>query len=656
MPGAPQMPMNVPATMGHYPQQHMDQTQSHLSVAPGYFPVTADISPATIPVQGMEGPSALDIGPAQQQMMIPHYDSQQSLRSIPEADRSTSYHPNAVLQHFMAARDGSSYMQTGNVSMQPQPQQNYAFEGNMPNGLPSEQQYSMAADYSAVNNMPEDDQCNSFNEYLSYLPYISTKQDNIHMNPGSLSTDDSPFSGTQSNGTNPSSVEPNPGSVASLTSKYSGWTDTNGDMENKQENDTEDLFSYTMPQASVSDANFCFPSNQGQNFSMYQHSNASAHAVLSSPHHSGRSLSTGPTDFEAPNFGDDLFTRRNSSTSNLASTIEGIHIQNSTPEGFKSPMQSSIASRRQKRPTALNSNTLRSASYSGSMPSPGNNNNNGDHTLRRIRSSGIGNAGRVQKPQPSSAQRSPMSLSFSEAASSPKFQRTMSSSSITTVGHGGTRGPPTPQTPNDRPFPSWQSNAVYRNPPSMPDHSSPESFGTGWVADAAAGGLMNSESPPSLEAAQLHQARLGTDMYRDTPPQSAPATQQGFPNNNLMQPPKMRAAFHSSTDLTLQHPKPSHFRRPSLPVDAQGQNEDPNAMYASSYGGFKYEDFNTIPLSGIQHNVPFAPPVSAMPDFLVNQYVPPGDGIHGHMRRTTAPEAKNYIFANQGPRDFRTSS
>jgi hypothetical protein len=651
MPGAPPMPLNVTASMPHY-TQHMEQAQPQMNLGPGYFPVNADISPATMPVQNVERPSALDIGPSQQQMMLQQqqqqqYDMHHSLRSIPEADRGNSYHPNAVMHSIMAASAGPSYMQTNAVPMPPHGS-NYVFE-NAPNGLPSEVPFSMPHDMSAIHDTTEDDQFGGFQDYLSYLPIISTAPADLQITAGSMSADDSPYSGTQSNTTNPSSIEPNAGSVASITSKYSGWTDTNGDVETKQEHETDDFFAspYNMPQASASEANFWGPTTQAQGFprvDMYQHSNASAHAVLSSPHNSGRSLSTGPPDFETPSFGDDGFARRNSSTSNLASNIEAIHIQ--TPEGFRSPTQSSIAARRHKRPATLNSNTLRSASYSGGMHSPGN--NNSDHTLRRIRSSGIGNPGRVQKPQPGSAQRSPMSLTFSEAASSPKFQRAMSSSSITTVGHGGSLAPPTPQTPNEPGrFPYWQSNPTIRT--SMPDHSSPESMAASWAMEQT--GSFMGESPPSLEAAQLHQARLGVDLYRDTPPQSAPATQQGFPRQNLMQPPRMRAACHSSTDLTLQQPKPSHFRRPSLPVDAQGQGEDQNALFGSSYGAFNYDD---ISLSGIQHNVPFAPPVSAMPDFLVNQYIPPGDGFHGHMRRTTAPEAKNYIFANQGPRDFRS--
>ncbi|KAF9740953.1 hypothetical protein PMIN06_011613 [Paraphaeosphaeria minitans] len=649
VPGAPPMQMSAHASMPHF-AQHLEQAQTQMSLAPGYFPVNADISPATMPVQNVDQPSALNIGPSQQQMMLQQqYDMHHSLRSIPEAERGNSYHPNAVMHSIMAATAGPSYMQNNAVPMQQQGS-SYVFD-NTPNGLPSDGPFSMPNDMSAVTDTSDDDQFGGFQDYLSYLPIISTAPTDLQITAGSLSADDSPYSGTQSNTTNPSSIEPNAGSVASLTSKYSGWTDTNGIAETKQESDTDDFFAspYNMPQASASEANFWGPNTHSQGAlrpDMYQQSNASAHAILSSPHNSGRSLSTGPADYETPSFGDEVFTRRNSSTSNLASNIEAIHIQ--TPEGFRSPTQSSIAARRQKRPATLNANSFRSASYSGSMPSPGNNNNNSDHTLRRIRSSGIGNPGRVQKPQPGSAQRSPMSLTFSEAASSPKFQRTLSSSSITTVGLGGSMAPPTPQTPNEPGrFPYWQSNPTIRT--SMPDHSSPESMAASWAMEQA--GSFMGESPPSLEAAQLHQARLGGDMYRDTPPQSAPATQQGFPRQNMMQPPRIRAACHSSTDLTLQQPKPSHFRRPSLPVDAQGQGEDPNVLFGSSYGGFNYDD---ISLSGIQHNVPFAPPVSAMPDFLVNQYIPPGDGYHGHMRRTTAPEAKNYIFANQGPRDFRS--
>jgi hypothetical protein len=150
---------------------------------------------------------------------------------------------------------------------------------------------------------------------------------------------------------------------------------------------------------------------------------------------------------------------------------------------------------------------------------------------------------------------------------------------------------------------------------------------------------------------RLNQVRLaGESIYRDTPPQSAPPTQQSFPRNGYMQPPQMRAGFHSSTDLTLAQPKPSHFRRPSLPDGAQNPNDEVNLGYP--YGGnFAYNDMS---LNGISHNVPFAPPVSSMPDFLVHQYTPSqgSTDMNGNtIRRMEQP--KSYIFANQSASDFK---
>ena len=161
-------------------------------------------------------------------------------------------------------------------------------------------------------------------------------------------------------------------------------------------------------------------------------------------------------------------------------------------------------------------------------------------------------------------------------------------------------------------------------------------------------------SPPStpLDLQRLSHARLASEnLYRDTPPQSAPPTQQNFPRHGCMQPPQMRAGFHSSTDLTLAQPKPSHFRRPSLPDTAQNSADELKHEY--TYGGNL--GYNEVSLNGISHNVPFAPPVSSMPDFLVHQYTP-SQGVtdmHGNaIRRMDQP--KSYIFANQSASDFKS--
>ncbi|KAF2638074.1 hypothetical protein P280DRAFT_520659 [Massarina eburnea CBS 473.64] len=659
--GQPSVPISAP----QFPARP-DQRQAHLSIPQDYYPtpITADISPASLPVQSVEGPSALELGP--QMAFQQPYDMHHSLNSIPEADRSTAYNSNAVYTSIMAATAGASYMHNNAATLPPH---DSAFPSNphWSHGLPNDLTYSMPAP------LPNDSaptlgpfQFTDLGMDFSSFDAGATHAAELRNSAGP--DDASPYSGTQSIATTQSSLGPNPSSVASITSMYSGWTDEQScGTEAKPANDTDDVFDspYNLHQASVSDAALFTWGQGGQNqpFSqsdLYQHSNASAQAVLSSPGHHERTVSRGPSEFEMPVFGDEAFARRNSSTSNLANTIEAIRIQNSTPDHLEQPDQSSsIAARRHKRPTALNPSTLRSASYTSGMPSPGN---NGDHTLRKIRSSGIANAaGRVQKPNPGSAQRSPMSITFAEAASSPKFARAFSSST-TTLGQTGNLAPLTPQTPNETAqFPSWQSNTSFRNHPSMPDHSSPDSLNANWAVEPQASGVYSSgASPPStpLDLAQMNQARLAQEnMYRDTPPQSAPATQQAFPRPTSMQPPQIRAGFHSSTDLTIQQPKPSHFRRPSLPESGQGQTEDPSSMmYAGSFGNFSYDDFRDVPLSNITHNVPFAPPLSTMPDFLVHQYAPPqGAGPHGmYMRRPTEPQAKNFIFANQGPSDFRS--
>lgn len=240
-----------------------------------------------------------------------------------------------------------------------------------------------------------------------------------------------------------------------------------------------------------------------------------------------------------------------------------------------------------------------------------------------------------------------MALSFSEAAASPKFARTFSSSSsVTTVGQGGSLAPPTPLTPQDFGA-GWSGAAVIRPHSVMTEHNSPESMHANWSTDPNNAAVKNN-SPPTMSADL--QARLANDaMYRDTPPQSAPATQQSFPTTAYMQQPQLRAGFHSTTDLTLQQPKPSHWRRPSLPDGAQNQGEEANMQYFQG-GGLNYD---AISLNGIHHNVPFAPPISSMPDFLVHQYTPDTDAHGNPLRRPAEMPTKSFIFANQGPSDFR---
>ena len=242
-----------------------------------------------------------------------------------------------------------------------------------------------------------------------------------------------------------------------------------------------------------------------------------------------------------------------------------------------------------------------------------------------------------------------MTLTFAEAAASPKFARTFSMSSTTTGGQGGSLAPPTPLTPSERnQFGYWpQGNAVIRNHAPMPEHSSPESLNVNWSVEPQSAGIVSSGSPPStpMDHGQLNNMAPPNDgIYRDTPPQSAPATQQAFPRTSLMQPPQLRSGYYSSTDLTIAQPKPSHFRRPSLPADGHSQMNESQLQFAVPYGDMS--------LHGITHNVPFAPP-AVMPEFLVHEYNPPiRTGPGSYYRQSAEPQQKSYIFANQSPSDF----
>lgn len=652
---------SMPTRPAQYPQ-HPDQLQLHMAMNQEYNSMNADISPAMLPVQNGESTSALDL--TSQISLQQPYDMQ-GMRPVPEASRASAYPPNAVMSSLMAAANGS-YMPNPGMSVN---NQNVEYAPYDTTGFANEIDFSLSTD---LTNDPSQSQ-SLFSGFGNLGGWPNTSDLNIntnnpmpaegHQSTASLSTHSSPFSGVPNNATPQSTNGPTPPSVPSVVSAYSGWTeDPSSGAHNQQLEESEDQFAtpYNLNGAASSEQTLPFWAQSGSNTSyhhgFYQQSNASSQAVLASPEQDvARKASTGALDFEPPMlFQDENFARRNSSTSNLAGNFEAIQIRNGTPDEYKQPGQpSSLAQRRKGRPVTLNPGAMRSASYSAPMPSPGG---SGDHTLRRIRSSGIANAGgRVQKSQPGSAQRSPMVSNFSEAAASPKFARQFSSSSTTTLAGGGSLAPPTPLTPQDMGL-YWQNNTVIRPHSVMPEHNSPESMNANWNGEQQAGGVFTkSVSPPnaSVDLQQMTQQYSNEAMYRDSPPQSAPPTQQNFPPQMYMQRPQMRSGFHSTTDLTIAQPKPSHYRRPSLPDTAQAPVDDAS-LYQN--GLFSYDDYKDISLTNISHNVPFAPRPSQAPEFLVHEFIPPqGNDMHGNMyRRTNEAQAKNYIFANQGPRDFKS--
>jgi hypothetical protein len=90
-----------------------------------------------------------------------------------------------------------------------------------------------------------------------------------------------------------------------------------------------------------------------------------------------------------------------------------------------------------------------------------------------------------------------------------------------------------------------------------------------------------------------------------------------------------------------------------LPDNTQASVDDNNCY---QNGNFNYDDYKDISLTNIAHNVPFAPRPSQAPEFLVHEFNPsPGQhNMNGNLYRRPESQAKNYIFANQGPRDFKS--
>lgn len=383
----------------------------------------------------------------------------------------------------------------------------------------------------------------------------------------------------------------------------------------------------------------------------------------------------------------EAFTRRNSSTSALADSMStvGINVQG-TESDFKTPSQQlSLAARRQRpRPTQLGLNSLRSASHSAGMPaSPGANQNLAapDQALRRIRSNCATNGGRIQKPGSSSGQKSPMTLAFTDAAASPKWARYPSGSSYFSSPPisitASSLAPPTPNTPNDvAHWPPWQS------PIAKTCAHSGDVNATGVAVSYPEGmtnpAMMTFSSPPTTpldpEQHAQYQAYLKQQqqaLYRDTPPQSAPATQQAFA------PTPFATAQPMPPSVSINGDKAGHFRSPSLPdgphafpagADMQwppmpmfntiGDPQVSAPMHANVTNGTEQS-----PTDSMSRPVQFSNPFTLSAghtsvikaDFSVHQYTPPdaNGAVPAPLpRQESVP--KIYHFSNHGPRDFKS--
>jgi hypothetical protein len=307
---------------------------------------------------------------------------------------------------------------------------------------------------------------------------------------------------------------------------------------------------------------------------------------------------------------DESFVRRDSQNGTmLAQQMSAFAIQTPQPPHtatFKCPpppqsTAGGIAARRQKqRPANIGLAALRSQSYSGPpqigsptpqsatvAPAPG------QQQLRRIRSSNVlgGIAqGRVMKSTPGSAQRSPMAFSFAESFNSPRIARHASTSDLL--------APPTPRSPREpvRPqFSSWQSSSGQFNRQASISETDVEHD----TSDQAQIFTSPPRTPmfPQPQQAQQQQAqqhnhylsRVGSNVITEnTPPQSAPASQQTFPHHTFMAPPPP----HQSQPQPYTPPQTQHFMPVVVP---------PEPSYQTAVGSFAPPQQFVQPPVEIQH-------------------------------------------------------
>jgi hypothetical protein len=509
---------------------------------------------------------------------------------------------------------------------------------------------------------------------LAYPPYLQTSAPPVQAMSSSMPS----LSDSQS--ATPLSAAASPNTMPSLTSAYShpNWSEEQQDLKSSTANSPHNSSdsshtSHQHLQTSGPENAIHWPSEHMMG-SFTEPGFTLMHAEGQSEH-----VETG----ELPN---EAFLRRNSSTTALAESMNTVDIScapGTVDSGLmQAPPSSGLAARRQKaRPANLGLAALRSASYSAGMPvSPGSAQNLAapEQTLRRIRSGGVAATGRISKPLTSSGQRSPMNFSFAEAAASPKFARHASSTyAVSSPGvsspaisvTASSLAPPTPSTPGEfARFPPWQSHGVVK---SYPPTTSQNGAAGSWAGTPVTNGVfVNVSSPPDtpLDADQLAQYRSHLQartqaMFRDTPPQSAPATQQSFPSTTMF--PQSNGMLHS---LSNNGDKSGHIRRPSLPEQSYGFDQHQQWPVMPMFGASgelqpvqfhpqnqeQYNQLQQFPREMQNYN-PNLQESQARSDFPVHQYSAQHMNGSSMARRTESPP-KAYHFSNHGPQDFEAAS
>ncbi|KAK7528785.1 uncharacterized protein IWZ02DRAFT_369328 [Phyllosticta citriasiana] len=439
----------------------------------------------------------------------------------------------------------------------------------------------------------------------------------------SLSTSASPCSGPQSlNNAN-----------SSATSLQSGWMDDGGATPSNQIAHERS--------GSIDPTDTQWMQNFGQE--MYHHSNTSNQTLMSSAPDFNHQLG----------FADDS-ANNDSPAGLLSQSMSNVDIQGPGSDMvFKHDQSSSIAARRQRpRPAALGQASLRSASYSGGMPSsPGASNQHlkANMRVRKTRSTGLfSGGGRIQKPMPGPPQRSPLQFAFNDDVLSGYGNANINGPPMA---RSASLAPPTPLTPG---VPTWSCPPGSAGMHSHEDLSQVDAPSSAFSM-APSTSVFSSASPPETPHS-LISLMAARPTFKDTPPQSAPATQQSFPRSLFVPHP------------AIGEPQMDHhhsFRRPSMPEAGMFQP------------GFDFPMHPGVPIintgemdlaqsmqfaqdpSSMDKQMHLGPDMHHMPgnmqqDLFVHQYSPPDPpGFGGNAPRRRESQPKSYIFANQTPGDFK---
>lgn len=352
---------------------------------------------------------------------------------------------------------------------------------------------------------------------------------------------------------------------------------------------------------------------------------------------------------------------------------------------FKQPKAIDLAARRQRpRPAALGGFSTtpgahRSMSYNGPVkPSPSDAGLTPDHNLRRIKSTAI-TTGRVQKPISASAQRSPLSATFSEHPGSPALLDFFTNEVPPHVSlplRSSHLAPPTPAST------AWSSSEQQTNAT-----NANLIHGPGWNGVSPAHITFASQASPPFTPvpANLTQSRnkyVPNTFYMG--PRSAPAWQQSFnlassPTPAQVRPemyPQLSSEYPNTAQNAPSFGSPDFMRRPSapgvmqppnfsrinpdvfpppyhLPVRAASMNPPLSQPYISPMPIRSPSNASQQAPPGFQSTGPSPSTTSASPvvdpDFYVHEYTPPGEKSKATPRLKFDTKPKVWQFTEYVP-------